>query len=275
MEESGGMRVRTRRVGCAALGALLASGLASRAAAHDFWIELSSAHPARGEPVAARLLVGDALAGEPYARNPAHFTRFWAAGRDGEQPLEGRTGADPAGLFAPRADGIYAVGYASRPTGIELEPAKFSAYLEQEGLARVAPGRELFSRCAKALLHVGDGAREGWDRALGMTLELVPEQSPFALERGDELPLRLFYEGAPLAGALVEATHRGSRASAGRTDAEGRVRLPLPAAGLWVVAAVHLTAAPPGLDAEWESFWASLSFVTPERLQETGPGRAR
>lgn len=251
---------RTRRAASAALGALLASLLASSASAHDFWIELSSARAAPGEPVAARLLVGDGLAGEPYPRNPAHFTRFWAASRAGEQPLTGRSGADPAGLFAPRASGVHAVGYASRPTLSALEPGKFEAYLDQEGLARVAPGRELFSRCAKALLPVGDGPSEGWDRVLGLTLELVPERDPFAQAKGGELPVRLYYEGAPLAGALVEAMHDGAAASAGRTDADGRVTLRVAAPGLWVVAAVHLTAAPPGLGAEWESFWASLSF---------------
>jgi uncharacterized GH25 family protein len=249
---------------CAALGALLASlVLASSAAAHDFWIELSTPRAAPGEPVAARLFVGDGGAGEPFPRDPSHLIRFWAASEAGETPLQGRTGADPAGVFVPRAPGVFAVGYASRATPIELEPAKFAAYLDQEGLPRVRPGRELFSRCAKALLPVGDGGA-GFDRVLGLELELVPEQSPFTLAPGDELALRLLYAGRPLAGALVDARQRGEPATASaRTDAEGRVRLRLPAPGFWLIAAVHMTEAAPGQGAEWESLWASLSFVVP------------
>jgi uncharacterized GH25 family protein len=256
---------RTRSATCAALGALLAGlVLASSAAAHDFWIELSTPRAAAGEPVTARLFVGEGDAGEPFPRDPAHLLRFWAASDAGEAPLAGRRGADPAGVFVPRAPGVVAVGYASRATPLALEPAKFAAYLDQEGLPRVRPGRELFSRCAKALLPVGRDDASGYARVLGLTLELVPERSPFRLEPGDELPLRLLYDGRPLAGALVDARQRGApAASAGRTDADGRVRLRLPAPGLWVIAAVHMTEAAPGQGAEWESFWASLSFVAP------------
>lgn len=256
---------RTRSAHCAAHGALLAGLLlASSAAAHDFWIELSTPRAAPGEPVAVRLFVGDEGAGEPFPRSPSHLLRFWAASDGGETPLLGRTGADPAGVFEPRAPGVVAVGYASRATPIELEPAKFAAYLDQEGLPRVRPGRELFSRCAKALLAVGDATGGGFDRVLGLELELVPERSPFTLAPGDELPLRLLYAGRPLAGALVDARQRGEpTAASARTDAEGRVRLRLPAPGFWMLAAVHMTEAAPGQGAEWESTWASLSFEVP------------
>jgi hypothetical protein len=257
---------RTRSAYCAAAALLAGLVLASSAAAHDFWIELSTPRAAPGEPVAARLFVGDQGTGEPFPRDPAHLLRFWAAGAAGEAPLLGRRGADPAGVFVAPAAGVVAVGYASRPTPLALEPAKFAAYLDQEGLPRVRPGRELFSRCAKALLPVGDGQGDGFDRVLGLTLELVPERSPFTLAAGDELVLRLVYEGRPLAGALVDARQRGEpAATSARTDAEGRVRLRLLGPGLWLIAAVHMTEAAPGQGAEWESFWASLSFVVPER----------
>jgi hypothetical protein len=258
---------RTRRAARAAAALLASLLLASSSVAHDFWIELSTPRAAPGEPVAARLFVGDGgSGGEPFPRDPAHLLRFWAASGAGEAPIPGRRGVDPAGVFVPRTPGVVAVGYASRPTPLALEPAKFAAYLDQEGLPRVRPGRELFSRCAKALLPVGARDPGGFDRVLGLTLELVPDRSPFALRPGDELPLRLLYEGRPLVGALVDARQRGAPAAASaRTDAEGRVRLRLPAPGLWLIAAVHMTEAAPGQNAEWESFWASLSFVVPER----------
>jgi hypothetical protein len=30
--------------------------------------------------------------------------------------------------------------------------------------------------------------------------------------------------------------------------------------GLWRISAVHMTRAPDGVDAEWDSLWASLTF---------------
>jgi hypothetical protein len=178
-----------------------------------------------------------------------------------------------------------------------LEP--ISALRARRGQS-AAPAKELYSRCAKSLIAVGGYAgsearaalaREGRpgtgdgrppaaggtppaslpgvpaDRVLGLTLELVPEKNPYALAAGQELPVRLLYRGAPLAGAKVAAVpkEQPSRQVAARTDAQGRVRLPLGGGGAWLVKAVHMIAAPPGSGADWESFWASLTFALPAR----------
>jgi uncharacterized GH25 family protein len=45
-----------------------------------------------------------------------------------------------------------------------------------------------------------------------------------------------------------------------RTDASGRVRLNLRQPGMWLVKAVHMVPAPAGANAEWASYWASLTF---------------
>ena len=48
-----------------------------------------------------------------------------------------------------------------------------------------------------------------------------------------------------------------------RTDAQGRARLRLDRPGVWLVKAVHMIPAPAGAGADWESFWASLTFERP------------
>ena len=45
-----------------------------------------------------------------------------------------------------------------------------------------------------------------------------------------------------------------------RTDNDGRVRFRLPPGGMWLVKAVHMVPAPAGANADWASFWASLTF---------------
>jgi len=79
-----------------------------------------------------------------------------------------------------------------------------------------------------------------------------------------ELPLRVLFEGKPLAHAKLVAQCEGDpgRELAARSDAEGRVRLRLDRPGRWMVKTVHMVR-PPGVpDADWESLWASLSFET-------------
>jgi uncharacterized GH25 family protein len=169
--------------------------------------------------------------------------------------------------------GVLVIGYRSNPSAIELAAEKFNQYLKDEGLDAVAAARarrnetgasahELFSRCAKSLVLSGSPGVAQADRVLGFTLELVAERNPYTIGAGQDLPLRLTYEKRPLAGALVVAMNRlnPSEKLAARSDAEGRVHFRLRRDGMWLVKAVHMVPAPAGSNAEWASFWASLTF---------------
>lgn len=123
--------------------------------------------------------------------------------------------------------------------------------------------RELYVRCANCLLLSGAIAPDQGNRRLGLPLELVAERNPYAGRAGESLPLRLTYEGRPLASALVVALNslRPFEKRAARTDSSGRVQLRLVPGGLWLVKAVHMMAAPANADdAQWLSYWASLTF---------------
>jgi len=259
-----------------ALALLVAALAVSAVRAHDFWIEPSTFTPAPGQRVAVRLRVGQDLRGDPVPRDPRILQRFLVAGPAGDAPVPGVPNIDPAGVTVFQEPGLHTIVYDSGRTPVELDAAKFETYLKDEGLEKISALRakrgqsaagasEVFSRCAKSLLAVAGGSGAGWDRAFGERLELVAEKNPYMLTGGGALPLRLLYEGKPLAGALVAALQRnraGAKVTA-RTDAQGRVRLELDRPGLWLVKAVHMIPAPAETGADWESFWASLTFEAP------------
>ena len=271
-------RAHRRRLSAPAtlLAATLLLVTQGAARAHDFWIEPSQFQPAPDTRVGLRLRVGENFRGDPVPLNPPAVKTFVVVTDAGAQPIDGRRGAEPAGVVELQQKGIAVVGYRSLPQHVELAAPDFERYLTTEGLEAVirmraergdsaAPGREIFSRAAKALLAVG-GRRpaSGHDRVLGLTLELIPERSPYALHAGDELPLVLRYEGEPLGGARVMALHAsGEKLATIRSDAKGRVRVPLSRSGVWLVKTVHMVPAPAGADADWESTWASLTFEVP------------
>lgn len=243
--------------------------------AHDFWIEPTTFRPAPGEVVKLHLRVGEQFVGEPVKRSDAKIERFVALdpGTGKESPVLGPDGADPAGLFRASGKGLTVIGYRSRHSSVILEAAKFEAYLKEEGLERIIearakagksgePGVEIYSRCAKALLATEGGDGKGFDALLGFTLEIVPEANPFALKPGEKLPLKLLFEGKPLEGVLVAALNESDSAARAeaRTDAAGRVSLPLGKAGSWLVKCVHMVPVTDRDDAEWESLWGSLTF---------------
>jgi uncharacterized GH25 family protein len=240
--------------------------------AHDLWIEPTSFSPRAGEVVGLRLRVGMNLAGDPVPRIPALIRELIVEGDSGRQAIRGREGADPAGILRA-APGVQVLGYFSNPSWIELPAEKFNEYLKEEGLDAVLalrarrnesgePGREAYSRCAKSLLVSGAHGGGRGDRPLGFPLELVAERNPYELEAGEDLPVRLLWQDHPLAGALVVAMNRGNPAEklSARTDAEGRVRFRIESGGFWLIKAVHMVRAPEKSPADWQSYWASLTF---------------
>jgi hypothetical protein len=274
------------RWGAVGLVVLLALAPDRPARAHEFWILPSTYRPAVGATLDVGLRVGHGRTSRAVRRNEDDIAQFILQGGDVIVPVAGAAGADPAGRVAVPAAGCWWLGYRSALAFSSLEPERFEAYLRQKGLesvlderaARGEEGRygvEMYSRCAKALVASGrcgdtaaDDARVR--RPLGFTLELVPALNPDRLRPGDALAVRLLFRRRPLAGALVEAwpVRDPTRAVRRRTDAQGRVRIPLEDAGTWLVSAVHMTRGDGPARAQWESWWASLSFAL-----QAGPWR--
>lgn len=246
-----------RFVFCAAL-LLLAPALR----AHDFWIEPSSFAPPAGATVAVRLRSGENLEGKPAVRSSKWIERFVVRQDGREKPIDGIEGSDPAGWLIASGTSPAVIAYRSRPTMITLAAARFTAYLREHGLERIVelrakrgdttkPGRELFSRCAKAQLR--GVVRE----PVGLRYEIVADAQSATSFRG-----RVLFEGKPLAGALVLAQSKRNPAAplSVRSDANGAFSFTLDGRGLWLVKSVHMVAAPPKSGADWESLWASLTF---------------
>lgn len=255
-----------------ALSVLLLLGTAP-AAAHDFWIEPASFRPAAGAKVPLRLLVGQDFAGEATVYLPETFERYDATGPDGQKPVGGVPGDDPAGHFTVTRPGAYLVAYRSTLFTVTFDTlAEFEQYLEKEGLERIKTLRDFgspkgriiredYSRSAKALVMVGKPSAAA-DRVLGLRLELVAEKNPYRTAR---VPLRLTYEGKPLEGALVVAFNKTEplKKRKARTDRDGRVQFDFNRPGVWLVTSVHMLPAPAKTNADWESVWASLTFERP------------
>ncbi len=244
---------------------------ATHATAHEFWIEPASPRQDPGALQRFALRVGEAFRGEPVARSAGMLKRFELIGPDGAaQPILGTEGMEPAGLARPAAPGLWLAVLESPGAYVELPPAKFEAYLRDEGLEsivveretrgeRAKNGREKFRRCAKALITVGTPPADdaGATRVVGLPLELVPDRTP---GRG-ALEFTVLCEGRPLARALVTAAAKDdpSLAVSRRTDAAGRVRFDIARGGPWLVTTVHMVRAQDAA-ADWISFWASFRF---------------
>jgi uncharacterized GH25 family protein len=256
--------------------------------AHDMWIEPATFSPQTGEIVGVKLLVGQGMLGDPLPRSTPLIKQFVVVDTSGSKPLVGRDGGNPAGYLRVPNPGMLVVGYFSNPSTVDETAEKFNQYLKEEGLDAIAALRasrnqsnagahEMFSRCAKSLVLSGAPNNTDGDRQLGFTLELLAEKNPYTLRPGEDLPVRLTYENRPLAGALVVAMNRQnpSEKLSARTGSDGRVRFRLRPGGMWLIKAVHMLPAPAGANADWVSYWASLTFEQSAERQTTIAGGVR
>lgn len=242
--------------------------------AHEFWIEPTTMNPKVGDKIEFKLRVGERFEGEPVLRKNERIRFFGVIAPKAEKTLQipGEEGADPAGAMVIKHPGLHIVGYHNTPSHIELEPAKFTDYLKEDGIEHIIaerdklgesekPGREAYERCAKSLLVVPGAEAKDFDRALGFPLEIVPVGDPFATGNG-EVAFRVVYQQKPLAGLKISAIRRGAPelVTSSRTGEDGVVRLKVNESGLWMIYGVHMVRAKDDPKADWHSFWASVTF---------------
>ncbi len=163
-----------------------------------------------------------------------------------------------------------------RPRFIKLAAKDFNVYIHGENFRDVirlreqrnqteVEGKELYSRYAK--LIVGDA--QDATHPLNHELEIVPEKNPSQLRSGDALPVRILFRGKPLSGVRVSAVYEGAEPKGhefpvtAETDEQGRACLKLDRPGLWYARLIHMTLAENERDADWRSYFATLTFNVP------------
>ena len=248
---------------------------------HEYWIDPVSFSVEAGEALRANTRVGQFFEGAPQIYNPNRYQRFEIVSGDDIEPITGTLGDRPAiSQDAPEGLAIVvAVTTSSRLTYNDFE--KFEAFVDHKAARWVPEAHrerglpdkgfvEAYSRYAKSLVAVGDGA--GSDRAIGLETEIVALKNPYTDDLTDGLPVEVTYRGAPRAGEQVEIFDRGPDGSVTvstvTTDDVGRALIPVRPGHAYMLDSVVLREPTPDLveryGAVWESLWANLTFAVPE-----------
>lgn len=264
------------------LGALAALTLPGLALAHDFWIQPSAFSVAPGGSTSMSILVGHGSYRSKSLIEANRITRFERYGPDGRSDRRGElklgsATADTTLHFGQAGEYMFAL--ATNATPSELPGIRFTDYLKAEGLtpaltlraqtgATDAPGRELYSRRAKALIQVGSAGKASAiaTQRIGLSLELVLERDPYALSASTDLPVRVFFEGKPLAGGTVKLNNLDfdERPLATQvTDATGRALFRVPRIGNWQLNVVWTKPIKGNPRADFETTFSSLTFGYP------------
>jgi len=267
--------------------ALLAVALAAGthgAVAHDFWLQPNEFWVRPEATVPITLQVGH---GPTRQRSPIRLSRIqrfeaFAPGGGASIDLRGDLalgGSTADGYIQLTTPGTYVLVLQTDNHAQSYQPAvKFNQYLQDEGLTPAvlerqrthrmdADGTEIYSRITKSIVQVGEvGGQTDVTRALGLPLEIVLENNPYAEPRAKKLAARVFYEGQPVSGALVKLTHLEhdeAPLEMHQTDGDGRATFVMPTQGTWLLNVIWTKALPASQAADFETIFSSLSFGFP------------
>jgi uncharacterized GH25 family protein len=274
------LHFQRRRAPCFA--ALCGLCLCSLAGAHDFWIQPNNywVQPQSVTPLTLQVGHGPFRQRSPIPRS--RITRFNAISPGGRlvdlrERLHLAGAVEDADLQFQEPGSYVLVLETDDRAQSHLPALRFNDYLKAEGLAPAleqrqrnhrmdAEGSENYSRHTKAIVQVGtlgSGSQVEVTKPVGLPLEIVPEKSPYAMPRPPALPIRVLYQGEPLAGALVKLTnldHDEAPLEMQVTNSEGRARFTMPIEGAWLVNVIWTKPLPRYRETDFETFFSSLSF---------------
>ena len=258
-------------------------GLASSAAAHDFWIAPERYEVDSGTPLVLRLSMGhpDDVLAWPVSFERVVYLR--AIGPQGVVDLQSSlaTASSDGVLRLPTLpDGHYVITIASTQAFSELPADAFAGYLDEEGLDAVEadrtakgqqnrPGRELYSRRGKTLVTVGAprGMSDVVGAPLGQTLEIVPITGIGYDGGANQLSASIRYRGVPMDGVQVKLVRLGGQPTQEerglvdkrRSERGGVVRFERPPPGTYMMQAIWSSPSA-SRNAEYATVFSSFSF---------------
>ena len=247
--------------------------------AHDFWLAATNWMPAADVPVMITAGLGERFPTRTgFKPRPDWFDQWRVVGASGEIPVT--TAFEWSPLMMTNevrlpSPGAYLGVMRVTPRIENMVGKEFTDYLKEEGLERIIaarqaagesekPAKELYARYAKIAIRNGAGSGAHLTRPVGLKAEFVPASDPTALKPGESLTVQLLTDGKPVAGAAVDAVSDAGSVR-GETDADGRVTLKIDREGAWLIRTVHMVALNGSPEADWESYWVTLSFHTARR----------
>ena len=243
---------------------------------HEFWLQPDKFIYNRGETINIKFLVGENFEGENWSGNHSkiHTLDFYFGGvKDDLSGMISDEKGDSA-QFTLYDEGTAMVTFNSNNSFIELDSAKFNAYLQEDGLVEAieyrkqhnetdSSGREWYQRSVKTIFQVGTIFDNTFSRETSLPLDIIPQTNPYKLKSGDSLEIKILFQKNPLGGQLVKLWHKvnGQLIKAEfTTDKNGMIKFPVITNGSWMLSTVKMERLENNPGADWQSYWGSLTW---------------
>lgn len=237
---------------------------AGPALAHFGWLSPTSYTPAEGKNIKVLVGWGHHFPVEDFAKT---------------DQVEGMTWYDPQGkkVTLPAVNDFMFQTEALKQPGVYIAAAQkkagFFTRLEKGFRRGPKTGLKGVKQCSrshnfmKSIVVVGSGDQGDVSRAVGQELELVPLDNPSKLKAGDDMRIKVLFQGKPVEGwPMVYATYGGfstgsAYAYTSYADRDGIFTLRILQAGTWLVQVKMETPYPDPKECDINRYNSTLTFV--------------
>lgn len=254
---------------------LIVCAISSLVSAHEFWLEPDKFYFKIGETARVSFRVGEGFIGEAWKVKPDRIACIGhqADGKVHDLMHMVKDSVTESISVLLAEEGTHLLVLESKSAFIKLDGAKFTEYLQEDGLDEILYAREkagisgdsateLYSRHTKLILQAGTVTDDDFKGNLNLPIEIIPEKNPAALKKGDPIAFTILYEGKPLFGAKVKVWNKyNHRISVQNifSQQDGRIETHVSNPGAWMVSVIKMV---PSKDpkAKYRSYWGTLVF---------------
>jgi uncharacterized GH25 family protein len=185
--------------------------------AHEFWLQPDKFIYERGEPINIRLNVGENFEGENWSGDTSRIKSlnfYYGNVRDDLTSAMGFEKGDSI-QFSVFDEGTAMVIFNSKNSFIQLDSAKFNAYLQVDGLNEAieyrkdhnetdSAGREFYQRSVKTIFQVGKEFTNTFQQQTNLPLDIILQQNPYTFKDTQTLTVRIFFQHESLKNTLIK-----------------------------------------------------------------------
>ncbi|MBC7650701.1 MAG: DUF4198 domain-containing protein [Deinococcales bacterium] len=248
--------------------------------AHEFWLQPQKYFFNKGETANIKFNLGEDFTGENWTGNNSKINYLIHCTPSNKQVDITSLVSDKKGdsiQLKLEEQGTHMIIYNSKNSFINLEPAKFNAYLKEDGMTNILnyrkknnelaiSGKEYYQRSVKTILQVGDSITPNCLQHTALPLDIVPEINPYqAYEITRVYKFKVLFKGSILKNQLVKVwfnTHGKRTVHDYYTDGIGIIHFSGNTSE-YMVSTVFMEKNTSDSIAQWQSYWASVTFGFP------------
>lgn len=211
--------------------------------AHNIWLNMDHHYQEVGGTAKIYLAFGHTYPFSDFG-DPAKMESYYFLNPQGKQyPIEAQKEKPGTEIKIEQA-GTYLAGVEMKPvfTSMTPEGRKFKNKKEVDHCIKCTK-HQFFG---KTIFYGDKPDGKMYQKVLGHSLEMVPQEDPGLLHQGDYFSIKALFDGKPLKRAFIYATYlgfstEGAFAYTTRTNSQGIAHIKLLVPGIWYIYLPHTT----------------------------------